>query len=118
MQLVPIDPLVADSTIVAAVSTCDGPCSNDVALFALKLNVPPAALFTPHVVSFANVTVPVAVSFAKTFCEDPLACSATVLALIVIGVAAVPIDPVFDIIDNSFAVIPVPAVEMVPAVRK
>jgi hypothetical protein len=72
-----------------------------------------AVLFTPHVVSFANVTFAL-LSFAKTFCPAPLACNATVLALIAIGAPAAPIDPAVEIIDTSFAVIPVPAVAMFP----
>jgi hypothetical protein len=114
VQLVPIDPVLADRTIAPAVSTSPGAVTRNVALFAAKLYVALAVLVTPHVVSSANVTVPVAVSFAKTFCPAPLACSATVGALIVIGVVDVPIDPACDITDTSLAVIPVPAVAMFP----
>jgi hypothetical protein len=118
VQFVPIDPLDADRTIVPAVTTSPAPVINDVALFAAKLYVPLAMLSTPQVVSAAKVTVPVAVSFAKTFCPAALASNATLLEFIVIGVPAAPIDPAVDIIDISFAVTPVPAVAMFPAVLK
>jgi hypothetical protein len=64
VQLVPIDPLLADRTIAPAVTTSPVPVINDVALFAAMLYVPPAMLSTPQVVSGASVTVPVAVLFA------------------------------------------------------
>jgi hypothetical protein len=118
VQLVPIDPVVADRTTVPAVSTSPGAATKNVALFAAKLYVALAVFVTPHVVSSANVTVPVAVSFAKTFCPAALACNATLLELIVIGVPAAPIDPAVDIIEISFAVIPVPVVDMFPAELK
>jgi hypothetical protein len=75
-------------------------------------------LSTPQVVSAAKVTVPVAVSFAKTFCPAALASNATLLELIAIGAPAAPIDPAVEIIEISFAVIPVPAVAMLPVPLK
>jgi hypothetical protein len=75
-------------------------------------------LSTPHVASLASVTVPAAVSLANTFWPAALACNATVEALIVIGDPAAPIEPEVDIIDTSFAVIPVPAVVMLPVPLK
>ena len=71
-------------------------------------------LFTPHVVSFAIVTVPVDVSVAKTFAPAALACNANVGVLTSTAcVAFDPIEPPVDIIDIWFAVIGV-VVPMVP----
>jgi hypothetical protein len=114
VQLVPIDPFGVARITVPPVTTSPAPDTSVVALLAVRLYVPPATLSTPQVVSFASVTVPAAESVAYTFCPAPLACNATVLAFIVIGVPNVPIDPPVDNIDTSFAVIPVPAVAMLP----
>jgi hypothetical protein len=64
-QLVPIEPLVADRTIAPPpVTTSPGAVTRNAALFPAKLYVPLAILSTPHVVSAANVIVPVALSVA------------------------------------------------------
>jgi hypothetical protein len=100
VQLVPIEPVLADRIIVGAVTTSPGPVTKNVALFPAKLYVPPAMLSTPHVVSAASVIVPVAMSSANTFCPAALASNATDGASILIGAVDVPIDPPVDIIDT------------------